>query len=239
MPYSSTYGASRGAKRTGRWFLLVFLCMVLILAVVPAVSLGHCTSKCIFWNSKVVLSSPQRCVTAGSSVKLTAFVTMCPAKATIALQTLGSTGTWTTVATGTPKCGTACFNVTVTCKTSFRAVLTSSKGTVISNTVCVCVAPKLTVGAKPGQYAGGICISGTLTPAETGNVCITITRPWHCFFAQVVARLSVPLTAGPAGSSSYAVTWAGGVKNTCYTITASVPKTPSLGAACASTHIKL
>ena len=235
MPYSSTFGASRGAKRTGRWFVLVFLCMVLILAVVPAASLGHSTSKCFVWQ-KVVLRSSRSCVTAGSSVKLTACAVACPSKATISLQSLVS-GTWTTVATGTPKCGTVTFVVTPTCKTSYRAVLTSSSGTVTSNKVCVCVAPKVTLCIKNGTYGGTIVISGTVTPAETGNVTITIDKVGRWCHTQRVATLTVALVPG-TGSSSFATNWTG-TGGTCYVITVKVPKTASLEGACASKQIKL
>ena len=65
MPYSSSIGASGGAKRSGRWFVLVFLCMALILALVPAVSLGWGVPQ-----AKVTLSTNKGCVDYGGSVKL-------------------------------------------------------------------------------------------------------------------------------------------------------------------------
>ena len=234
MPYSSSIGASGGAKRSGRWFVLVFLCMALILALVPAVSLG--------WGvqAKVTLTTSKGCVDYGGSVKLIARATSCPSHAVFTLQAKGSSGIWATVASAPAKNGMATFKAMPTRNTCYRTVLTYSGGTKTSNTVTVCVRPRLTVCAKPGQYAGGIVINGTLNPGETGGkVTITIAKQAHCGHMQVVATLTATLVQGSGDSSTYCTSWAGGSASTRYFITASVPKTADLAGACAMTQIKL
>ena len=200
--------------------------MVLVLAVVPAVSLA-CQNGWPGWppspKCNVTLSASRHCITAGSSVKLTAKARPCPAGATFALQTKGSAG-WTTLTTSPAgKCGTAVFQVTPTCTTCYQVVLTwSNGGSATSNPVCVKVMPKLTLTVTPPTYGSGIGISGTLVPAGTGNVCITISQVLHCWRVVQVAKLSVPLTQGPGNSSVFATSWAGASGNSTYVITARV-----------------
>ena len=40
MRFSSLSGTSGGVRRYGRWFVLAFICVALVLVLVPAVSLG-------------------------------------------------------------------------------------------------------------------------------------------------------------------------------------------------------
>jgi hypothetical protein len=175
----------------------------------------------------------------GHSVKLTACAVLCPAKASISLQALVS-GTWTTVAAPAPvKCGKVVFTVKPMCKTSYRAVLTSSSGTVISNTLCICVVPKVTLCVREGTYAS-IVISGTVSPAEPGaNVTVTIDQVVRCYHTTRVATLTVPLTPGTGNSSMFATNWAGGTSHTTYVITVKVAKTACLEGVCATRTITL
>jgi hypothetical protein len=230
MPYSSTIGPSRGAKRTGRWFVLVFLCVALVLVLVPAVSLG--------WGNttKVTLKASPASVVAGDTVKLTATASPCPSGATFTLQSRpAKDGSWADVATSPAgKCGTAVFKVTPMCDTRYQVILKWSHCSAMSNPVCVTVRAKLTLCVKPGMYGGGVCIKGTLVPGWTGGkVCIRIAKVVHCNRTVKVATLSVPLTQGPGNSSVYATTWAGAHSNTTYVFTARAKN------ACAIRVIKL
>jgi len=239
MSYSRSSGASRGTRRSGRWFVLVFLCMVLMLAVVPAASLGHATAKCTFQQSKVTLSASRGCVTSGTSVKLTAKASHCPSGATFTLLSKGSSGTWATVGTSpASKCGTAVFNVVVVRNTQFQAKLTWPQGSQTSNVACVKVCAKLTLCVAPPTY-GGVAISGTLVPGwNGGNVCITIAKVVHCWRTAKVATLTAPLTQGPGDSSVFATSWAGGMSNTTYVFTAKVAKTADFNGACVTKVVK-
>lgn len=241
MPYSSTFGPSRGARRTGRWFVLVFLCVALVLVLVPAVSLGHATSKWASQKCKVTLCADRGCVLAGTTVKLTAKAWPCASGTTFTLMSKVSPGGWTTVATATPdKCGKAIFKVTVMRSTQYQVTATWPKGSATSNVVCVKVQPKLTLCVQPGQYGGGVSISGTLVPGLTGGkVCITIAKIVHCNRLMKVATLTVPLTQGPGDSSVYATTWAGPTDHGTYVFTAKVAGSPGFCGACAIKVVKL
>ncbi len=239
MPYSSTFGPSRGAGRAGRWFVLVFLCVALVLVLVPAVSLGHATSKWMNQQTKVTLSASRTCVQSGDSVKLTAKASPCPSGATFTLLSKGSSGTWTTVAASPAgKCGTVVFKVTPIRNTSYEVTVLWSHGSVTSKPVCVKVKAKLTLCVKPAMY-GALAISGTLVPGWTGgNVTITIDRVFRGCKTQRVAMLIVALTPGVGDSSVFATNWTALGHNT-YIITVKVANTANFCGACASKVVKL
>ncbi len=80
MRFSSLSGADRGVGRNGRWFVLVFLCVALILVLVPAVSFGAVQTP------KVTLTASATSIIYGSSVTLKASATNCPSGATFTLK---------------------------------------------------------------------------------------------------------------------------------------------------------
>ena len=240
MPYSSTIGASRGTKRTGRWFVLVFLCMVLILAVVPAVSLGSATPKCFFQFNKVTLSASRSCVASGTAVKLTARAIPCPKNGTFTLYAKNSAGVQTTVGTAPAgSCGTAVFTVTPVRNMSYQVTLTANGIKPVSSCwTCVKVCAKLTLCVTPGQYCG-LAISGTLVPGwPGGKVTVTICQYINCWHTMKVATLTATLHQGSGDSSTYAVNWTG-KHCTKYTISACVPTTADFKGACVSSCFTL
>lgn len=250
MRYPRLSESGGKGRQGGRWFGLVFLCAVLVLALAPATCLAHHNGWPSWhghWpnsHSKILLAASRTLVAAGSPVTLTASVRQCPWGAVITLQAKGSTGPWTTVATTPAKWGKATFNVAPLRNTAYQAQMTCSRGGAqTSNVVCVRVMAKLTVCAQPGTYGVGgmpVVISGTLVPAwPGGQVRITIATLTRCWHTHVVACLTVPLTPGTGDSSMYATTWPNGVAHTCYVITAMVSRTADFWGGCASTRIRL
>jgi len=234
MRFSSLSGAGRGDGRHGRWFVLVFLCVALVLVVVPAVSLA--------WGSSptVTLKASPTSVVAGQTVKFTASVTSCPAGATVTLQSKGSSGSWVNVNTAPVKSGVAMFKVAVMRNASYQAILKWSHSSVTSKAVCVKVTAKLTLCVKPAQY-GGVAISGSLVPGWAGGkVTVTVAQIVHCNRLNVVATLTVPLTQGPGDSSVFATSWTNAhYGHGTFVITVKVAKTADFAGACASKMVKL
>ena len=231
MRFSSLSGTSGGVTRYGRWFVLAFICVALVLVLVPAMSFGA---------TKVTLCASPSSVVSGGTAKLTAKVCPVPRNATFTLSAKDSAGHITKVATASAgTCGSAVFSVKPMRNTQYQVAVTANgMWPVTSSWVCVKVCAKLTLCVKPGQYCG-TTISGTLTPAWNNHqVTITICQYINCWHTMKVACLSAPLVAGPNDSSTYAVNWTGksGAK---YIITACVPSTKDFAGACVTKCIKL
>ena len=231
MRFSSLSGTSEGVKRNGRWFVLAFICVALVLMLVPAASLAT--------TPKASLKASASCINAGAQVKLTACVSSCPSGATITLKAKDVHGAITTVAAAPAVCGSATFKVNPVRNVSYAVCVTSSKTSPVwSGWVNVWVKAGLTLCVKPGTYCGTIAITGTVTPAwPGGKVTITVNKigRWGC--TKQVAKLTVSTTPGTGDKSNFATTWKG--TGGCYVITASVPTTPDFGHNCVSHQVKI
>ena len=218
MRFSSLSGTSGGVTRYGRWFVLAFICVALVLVLVPAMSFGA--------TAKVTLCASPSSVVSGGTAKLTAKVCPVPRNATFTLSAKDSAGHITKVATASAgTCGSAVFSVKPMRNTQYQVAVTANgMWPVTSSWVCVKVCAKLTLCVKPGQYCG-TTISGTLTPAWNNHqVTITICQYINCWHTMKVATLTATLHQGSGDSSTYAVNWTG-KHCTKYTISASVPTT--------------
>lgn len=208
MRFSSLSGADRGVGRNGRWFVLVFLCVALILAVLPAASLGYSHGP------KVTLKASAKTIVATSSLTLTATATNCPKVATFTFKAVTPRGMSTigTAAAVVNRSGTATATLKLkpTRSAGYVVILSYSGGSATSSQVDVTVKAKLTLCVTPGTYCGTVNISGTMIPAWVGgSVTVTISKLDRCNRLRVAAELTVPLRATSGDSSTYATDWSG------------------------------
>jgi hypothetical protein len=206
MRFSSLSGADRGVGRNGRWFVLVFLCVALIMVLAPAASLGYTVTP------KVTLTASASNIIAGSAVTLKATATNCPSGATFTLQATDANGT-STVGTSAAKNSSASFTVAPGIDTSYVAVLTWSKGTAQSKAVNITI--KVPVVTLKGS---------TDTILATGSVSLTASAT-NCPAAGATFTLKAVTSRGTTTVSTVAAV----VKNGKGTATFKVKPTRDIG----------